>query len=116
MELWFLNLLRKIGLTLIVPLIGPISLMVAGWLVEKHYTSRFAVFTNSMALVEVYRNLNNVPELLALFVNIAPFVGIIFAWSYYTRKKFSENTYKLARVYSTVITALVILYGLIYLT
>ena len=51
MELWFLNLLRKIGLTLIVPLIGPISLMVAGWLVEKHYTSRIAVFTNSMALL-----------------------------------------------------------------
>ena len=115
MELWFLNIFQKIGLTMVVPLIGPISLMVAGLLVEKHYTSRIAVFTNSMALVEVYKNLNNVPELLALLVNIAPFIGVIFAWSYYTRKKLSEKAYKLAKVYSTVITALVILYGLVYL-
>ena len=115
MELWFLSILQKIGLNLIVPLIGPISLMIAGWLVEKHYTSRIAVFTNSMALVEVYKNLNNVPELVALFVNDAPFVGIIFAWSYYTKKKFSDGTYKSARIYSTLVTALVIIYGLIYL-
>jgi len=115
MELWFLGLLQKIGLTLLVPLIGPLSLMVAGWLVEKHYTPRIAVFTNSMAIVEVYKNLNNVPELLALFVNLAPFIGIIFAWSYYTKKKLSNDTYKAAKVYSTMIVALVILYGLIYL-
>src|SRR3989344_86170 len=111
MELWFLNLLQRIGLTSIVSLIGPISLMVAGWLEKKHYTPRIAVFTNSMALVEVYRNFNNVPELLALFVNIAPFIGILFAWSYHTRKKLSDNTYKLARIYSTLVTALIILYG-----
>jgi len=62
MGIWFLNILKNIGLTFVVPLIGPISLIIAGWLVEKHYTSRIATFTNSMALVEVYKNLNNVPK------------------------------------------------------
>ena len=115
MEIYFLNILVKIGLNFVVPLIGPISLIIAGWLVEKHYTPRIAVFTNSMALVEVYKNLSNVSPLLSIFINIAPFIGIFFAYSYYTRSKLSDNTYKLARVYSTLVTALVILYGLIYL-
>lgn len=115
MELWFLELLEIIELTYIIPLIGPISLIISGWLVEKYYTPRIAVFTNSMALVEVYKNLNNVPELLALIINIAPFVGIFFAWSYYTRKGLPNSLYKGARIYSTVATAILILYGLFFL-
>ncbi len=105
--IWLVQILPKEFILLL----APISLMVIGFLVEKYYTGRITMFANAMALVSFFAFFENIPFLVVLYINIATVLGIVGLISYVLKHPLLEAYYHVGRIVSSVITAMVILWG-----
>lgn len=108
MNIWIIQLLPK---ELII-LLGPTSLMIIGFLVEKHYTGRITMFANAIALVSFFAQVTTIPLLIILYINIATILGIIGLASYSVKFPLFEAYYHFGKFFSSAITGIVLLYGL----
>jgi len=93
---------------------GVFGLIITGFLVEKHYVSRPAMFANGIALnVHVYQ-LPMPPELLLTYADIGIIVSAIGIFSYATEYTLPEGYYTIVwHTYSSVVVAGVILFTLL---
>jgi len=89
---------------------GVFGLIITGFLVEKHYVSRPAIFANGIALnVHVY-GLALPPDWLVLYANIGIAMSAIAMISYATEASLPEGYYDLVWLsYSSIIVGVVIL-------
>jgi len=108
MEIWAFQFLPKE----LILLLGPISLIVIGFLVEKYYTGRITLFANAMALISFFWSIQNVPFLVILYINIATILGIVGLISYAVKHPLFEAYYHFGKFFSSAITGIVLLYGL----
>lgn len=92
-------------------LLGPISLMVIGYLVEKYYTGRITLFANAVALVTYFYRFQNLPFLVVLYINIATILGVVGLISYAIKYPLFEAYYHIGKYFSSAITGIVLLWG-----
>jgi len=92
-------------------LLGPVSLMVIGYLVEKYYTGKITLFANAIALVTYFYRFQNLPFLLVLYINMATILGIVGLISYTVKHPLFETYYHIGKYFSSGITGLVLLWG-----
>jgi len=89
------------------------GLLVVGFLVEKQYVNRPAIFANTLALnVHVYQLLMP-PEWLVWYANIGLLVGAYAIIAYGIEESLSSDFYSVAMyTYSSIPVGLLILYTL----
>ncbi|MCT9096962.1 hypothetical protein [Haloarchaeobius sp. HME9146] len=94
--------------------LGVFGLIITGFLVEKHYVSRPAMFANGIALnVYVYEILFP-PEWLLLYADLGLIVSGVAILSYATEAKLPEGYYNFIwYTYSSIIVGGVILFTLL---
>lgn len=90
--------------------LGIFGLIITGFLVEKHYVSRPAMFANGIALnIHVYEFLMP-PEWLLLYADVGIVVSGIAIFSYATETKLPEGYYNIIwYTYSSIAVGVVIL-------
>lgn len=90
--------------------LGVFGLIITGFLVEKHYVSRPAMFANGIALnVHVYEFLMP-PEWLLLYADIGIVVSGIAIVSYATESTLPEGYYDtIGRAYSSITVGMIII-------
>ncbi|WMW25850.1 hypothetical protein RE474_03795 [Methanolobus sediminis] len=89
-----------------------ISLIFVGVIVETHYVSRIAIFANAVALTSFYYTFTALPLWLVLYVNALTVAGILSILSYMSKKSLPTEFYQISGLFSSVISGLVLLYGL----
>ncbi len=90
--------------------LAPVSLIIAGFLAERHYIGRIPIFTNTIALnVLFYYSQSNFLYFGTLFLsvfewyaNIGLIMGLIAVMSYASKGKRSKTYYIIARAYSSI--------------
>lgn len=108
MSLWISSLPVSV-----VGILGPISLLVVGFLVERRFISRMTIFTNSIALNLMAFGLANPPFYLVSYANIGLLLGVIALISYAAQKSMSKLFYLIGWLYcSIVVGALIFLFAL----
>lgn len=92
---------------------GVFGLIITGFLVEKHYVGRPAMFANGIALnVHVY-HLPMPPEWLLTYADIGLIVSVIGILSYATEITLPEGYYSIIwYTYSSIVVGAVILFTL----
>ena len=104
-SLWIANILPAY----IISKLGPLSMIIAGLLVEKHYVGRISVFLNTFAInIYAYSKLNLLTSLEIWYCNIGLIVGIIGLLFYAFDEHLPYWYYTLAIAYSSVISGLYI--------
>lgn len=92
-----------------VTLLGPISLLVVGYLVEKNFVGRVPTFTNALAInLHVY-TLAAPTLLFVWYANIGLILGVIALVSYGTMKSLNSLFYAITWLYSSVVVGFLIL-------
>ncbi|MFT4309096.1 MAG: hypothetical protein ACMXYL_01255 [Candidatus Woesearchaeota archaeon] len=107
MNIWLLDLLPYSFFHLLAPL----SLILIGYLVEKHYTGRVTMFANAIALVTFFGIYEIVPPIIILYTNIVTLLGVVGIISYTFKFKLFESYYTAGKIASSIITGLVIIWG-----
>lgn len=100
-----------------IPYLAPISLIIAGSLVDRHYTGRVQIFTNSIALnVLFYSSVYNYAYYGSLFLsfftwyaNIGLIMGMIALYSYAIKGSNSKIYYTIAWAYSSLVVGILII-------
>lgn len=97
-------------------LIGPLSLIILGLVIDKKaketkYTGRLSMFSNSMALVSFYILIPTAPFLLKILVNVALVLGIIGIVSYSMDEHHlsHKNYYQYTKYFNSLVTGGLIL-------
>ena len=93
-------------------LLGSASLILVGILAEKYYTGRLTLFANAIALITFFGSLPQIPIWIEWYTNIITILGIIGLLSYGFKKSISTEFYTIAKIGGSIITGLVLLYGL----
>ena len=89
--------------------IGPLSMLLIGFLVEKKFLSRPATFANVIAL-NTYLATRSIENFwLVLYADIGLIVGVIAIISYGVKKSLPEIFYAINWVYCSAIVAIIIL-------
>lgn len=89
--------------------IGPLSMLLIGFLVEKKFLSRPATFANVIAL-NTYFAIRNIENLwLIFYADIGLIVGVIAIIAYALRESLPEIFYAINWAYCSVIVAIIIL-------
>ena len=89
--------------------IGPLSMLLIGFLVEKEFVSRPATFANVIAL-NTYFAIRNIENFwLVLYADIGLIVGIIAIISYGVKESLPEIFYAINWAYCSAIVAIIIL-------
>ena len=95
--------------------LAPVSLIIAGFLIDKHYIGRIQIFTNTIALnVLFYYSESNLAYYGTLFLslfewyaNIGLIMGIIAVISYTANGKRSKTYYRIAWAYNSILVGLI---------
>ncbi len=104
-QIWLIDLLPAS----MVSLLGPISLIIVGLLVEKYYTGRITLFTNAIALVLFFQNVTTIPIWIIWYINIATVLGVLGLISYAFKFPLIEQYYHIGTIFSSAITGLILL-------
>ncbi len=106
--------------------LAPVSLILVGYLAERHYVDRIPIFTNSIALnILFYYSQSNLLYFGSLFMsvfewyaNIGIIMGLIAVISYASNGKQSKTYYTIAWAYSSIVVGLlmVIFYAYPYIS
>ena len=91
--------------------ITPFVLVIVGLVVEKKYTGRVSMFTNAVALYIFYHSIN-MSSALGIIVNIAIVFGLVGGFARLFNIHLFTAFYKLGWVASSVVTGILLLYGL----
>lgn len=89
--------------------LGPISLLIVGFLVERKFISRMTIFTNTIALNLMVFNLTSPPVYLIWYANIGILLGIVALISYALQTSMSRVFYLIGWLYCSVVVAALIL-------
>ncbi|MFC1697106.1 hypothetical protein ACFL1H_02135 [Nanoarchaeota archaeon] len=108
MAIWLVQILPK----QIILLLGPISLILVGYIAEKYYIGRITLFANAMALITFFAFIEIIPWIIVLYINVATIIGIIGLASYAFKYKLAQEFYTFGTIFSSVITGGILLYGL----
>ena len=96
----------------LINLITPLTLMIVGIYVEKHFIGRMTTFANVLALNIFFYSFQTIPTWLIWYLNI----GIIFAvfgfTTYVMKESLPQAYYTLSIPYCSIVSGLVLLYGL----
>lgn len=98
----------------LISLLGPLSLIAIGLLVEKQYTGRISLFANAIALISFFGPLSitkSIPFGILLYINILTILGIIGIFSYSFKIRLVEVYYKIGTLFGAIITGIILLYG-----
>ncbi len=109
MEIWIAQFLPK-ALILALP---AITLIVVGLIVEKNYVGRISLLTNAVALSTFFAFIENLNFWIILYINILTVFGIIALISRAFKIKLSKHFYFMAGVFSSVISGVLLLWGMI---
>ncbi len=90
-------------------LLPTFSLIAVGYLVETHYVGRISVFSNAIALGTYFYNYENLPFLLSAYINILTVAGLIAVFSYASKKSLPDDFYRLSKIFSSIISGIIIL-------
>ena len=88
--------------------LGPISLLVIGYLVEKNFVGRIATFSNSLAINLYVFMLINPSPILIWYANIGIIMGLL-AIATYRRQSLSQYFYYLSWAYCSIVVGVIIL-------
>ena len=88
------------------------ALIAIGFLAEKHYTGRLTLFANAVALISFFHDKANLPNLIIVYINILTLVGILALTSYAFKFKLPKEFYSLGGIFSSVISGIILLWGL----
>ncbi len=94
--------------------LAPVSLIIAGYLIDRHYIGRIQIFTNSIALnVLFYYSASNYAYSGSLFLsfftwyaNIGLIMGVIALYSYTTKGSNNKIYYTIAWAYSSIVVGI----------
>lgn len=99
-SLYFLNLLNSIWFSYlpleILQKLGPLSLVVVGYLVEKKFVGRIATFSNSIAFNLHIISVPKPDQLLIYYANIGLIMGILAIFSYKGQESMPKLFYLLS--------------------
>jgi len=108
MEIWLTNII-PIGL---IELLPAITLIVIGWIVEKRYVGRVAIFSNAVALTTYFYKFSKLPYWLVVYINALIIVGILALISYVFRFYLPRSFYYFAAFFSSCISGIILLWGM----
>ena len=89
--------------------IAPIALIIAGFLIEKHYVARPSIFLNAVALNLRLFYVPNSYWVIALYANIGIILGIIAVVSYSGKRHLPGSYYTLSYLYNSVFIGILVL-------
>lgn len=90
--------------------LAPLSLIIIGYLVERNFVGRIAIFSNSLALnLHVYA-LQTTNPLLIWYANIGILFGIVALLTYAIRMSVHSIFYKIAWFYASFIVGFVVIF------
>ena len=106
MSLWFSILFPPE----LIDKLAPISMIIAGILVEKHFVGRITTFLNAIA-VNIYaaQKYPLVSQFEVWYCNIGLLIGVIALFSYASEESLPSWFYIIAFAYSSFVTGLYIL-------
>ena len=111
MEIWVSQFLPK-GLVLALP---AITLIIVGLIVEKNYVGRISLLTNAVALSTFFAFIENLHWGVILYINILTIFGIVALFTYAFKIKLSRHFYFLAGAFSSAISGMLLLWGMVAL-
>lgn len=79
------------------------GLIVIGFLVEKHYVSRPAIFANSIAINLHAWKMGNPPGWLTWYANRGVIIGVIAIFTYAAKEQPGSRYYTIAYFYSSMV-------------
>lgn len=91
--------------------IAPIALIVAGFLIEKHYVARPSIFLNAVALNIKLYYINSPYWALALYANAGIVIGAVALASYSGKRRLPSSYYTLSYSYNSVLVGVIVLFG-----
>ena len=94
-------------------LITPFILVVIGFLIEKYYVARVAMFTNAIALYVFYYPID-MPTILGIIVNSAVVIGIIGGFTRLFKISMNDDFYTIAKIVSSTATGILLITGLFF--
>jgi hypothetical protein len=105
--------MNNLWISLVPPLLiaklGPLSLVVIGYLVEKNFVGRITTFANTLAInLHVYA-IQNPHWILVWYANIGLIFGLLALFSYGFKEALSRHFYALNWIYSSFVVGMVIL-------
>jgi hypothetical protein len=92
-----------------------IALLIVGLVSEKHFVSRLATFSNSIALDLFFIRKGFTPWYVVIYLLIGSFLGIIGLIAYVENESLSERYYIICFLYSSIIAGLIMLVGIFLL-
>jgi hypothetical protein len=90
--------------------LGPLSLVIVGYLVEKKFIGRTSIFSNTIAVNVHVFYVNNAPWFLVLYANMGLLMGFIALMAYAEFKSLQAWFYNASWLYSSVVVGLIILF------
>ena len=103
-ELWI-----SILPALLIQKLGPLSLVLIGYLVEKNFVGRIASFSNALAINLHAFTISNPANWLVWYSNIGFLVGIIALFSYGLHQSLPKYFYILSWAYASFVVGFIIL-------
>ena len=103
-ELWFSMLPA-----FLIQKIGPLSLILIGYLVEKNFVGRIATFSNSLAINLHVFTMNNPHHYLIWYANIGLIMGGLAIASYWSKTPLTRYFYFISWAYSSFVVGFIIL-------
>ncbi len=88
--------------------LGPLSMIVVGFLVEKEFISRPTLFANTIALNVYLALVGTNLWYLAWYSNIGLILGVIAIISYAQKESLSSMFYGIGYIYNSAIVGLII--------
>lgn len=99
----------------IVVLLPAFSLLIIGYVVEKHYVSRVTCFTSSLALVVHYVTVYDPGWVLRIHANIGLFLGLIGFNAYIQENSMPMWFYDVTHAaYSSMVVGTILIYPLLH--
>lgn len=104
-ELWISTLIPAV----LIQKIGPLSLVIIGYLVEKNFVGRIATFSNALAINLYVFAISNLSGFLLWYANIGIIMGVLALVSYSLQSSLPKQFYLLSWAYCSLVVGFIIL-------
>ncbi|MGQ9566171.1 MAG: hypothetical protein ACUVT5_06470, partial [Candidatus Bathyarchaeales archaeon] len=98
-------------LSFLIENLGIIALFIVGLVSEKHYVSRLATFSNSIALDIFFIRENFIPWYVFLYLTAGTILGVIGLLAYIDDASLPNKYYDVCFLYSSIVTAVILILG-----
>lgn len=108
MEIWLTSFLSP----KLISLLPAASLILIGFLAEKHYTGRLTLFANAVALISFFYIFTELPTLLVLYINALTIIGLFSLVSYIFQFSLPKEFYQIVGIFSSVVSGFILMWGI----